>query len=351
MSEPQTPGGSQFPGQPLAPFNPPSQAYPQEPQQPSPPQQQPPQYQQAPQHQQAPQYQQAPPQQYQQPQQSWGAPPPSGPPPNPFADAMIKASRNDNRKWLYIGGGVAVALLAVIVLLLTGVIPAFGGDDKSDSGGSGGSSSNGGGTDNSASAAAAPNNAKPYPLSDVDKLLASDDELRTVVGAVPAGVINVLKTLYTGEYVDPDCGPFTSTGRQSAFRGSGWSSAAIKSLTEPNPNSDNRGWQVVVAFPTADRANAYYQSTTSKLRGCSGKSIDDQIVGTDSAFNWTIGPVDETDGITNWTNTQEGGDGWTCQFALAARNNLVLSSEVCGQSINAGTAASLVKKAAAKMPQ
>ena len=41
-------------------------------------------------------------------------------------------------------------------------------------------------------------------------------------------------------------------------------------------------------------------------------------------------PVTEADGILRTSRVQEGGAGWACQDALAARNNVVIDFYICG---------------------
>lgn len=365
MSESQTPGGQFLPGQPQpsasqssseevndqtertvhreAPasppsFSPPSQAYPGETQQSARFQQPTQQYQQQP-------YQAQQPPVTGPPQQTWGAAPPSGPPPNPFADAAIKPG-DDNRKWLFIGGGVLGVLLLVLILLLTGVIPGLSSDKSDDHNGSGGS---GGGSTKSASATAS--DAKPFPSSDLETLLSSDDETASIVKPTSGTVTKVIKFLYTDVYDDTDCGPYSHVGLVAAYKGSGYSSVRQKTLGyTDNKSTGNRSWQTVVSFPEASLAAKHYQDALSHWQSCANKPVNTKTTSSDGD-NWTFGDVTESDGVATKTMTLEGGDGWSCKFAMTNRNNLVFEGLVCGQAVGDDMASGLVKSSESKMPQ
>jgi hypothetical protein len=55
------------------------------------------------------------------------------------------------------------------------------------------------------------------------------------------------------------------------------------------------------------------------------------------------------DGILVLSRTDEGGEGWGCQNATTARNNVVITAGVCGNYIDAGVVESIVQNVAAKV--
>lgn len=45
---------------------------------------------------------------------------------------------------------------------------------------------------------------------------------------------------------------------------------------------------------------------------------------------WSVGTVTSRDGVLTVVLTEEGAEGWACQRAMIARNNVVIDTRSCG---------------------
>ena len=63
---------------------------------------------------------------------------------------------------------------------------------------------------------------------------------------------------------------------------------------------------------------------------------------------WDVGPVSNTDGTLNVTETREGGQGWVCQRALKVSNNVAIDITACGYD-QANGAVNIARQIAGKV--
>ena len=127
---------------------------------------------------------------------------------------------------------------------------------------------------------------------------------------------------------------------ETAYRGSGFVAVREQSLRDPVANK--RFTQSAVTFGDDDAASRYVETTKTAWEGCANRSVDFGLTESSSDHDfWSIGAVTDTDGVLTFTKTQEGGDGWSCQGALAARDNVVVDLFTCGEHVSGLTAVRL----------
>lgn len=64
---------------------------------------------------------------------------------------------------------------------------------------------------------------------------------------------------------------------------------------------------------------------------------------------WTVADVVNDNGMLSSSQVQEGGDGWTCQRALTARNNVTIDIVTCAYSQPDLVAIGIANQIAAKV--
>jgi hypothetical protein len=111
--------------------------------------------------------------------------------------------------------------------------------------------------------------------------------------------------------------------------------------------------QAVVAFPDADAAQKFVETTKSKWQQCAGKTFQVAMTsGTPpTTDNWRNGDVSDTDDIVSWSITKLGSDadGWTCHDGLTARDNVVVEVGLCDAEADPEFLAPLVSKISEKI--
>lgn len=263
--------------------------------------------------------------------QPWAAPrfdgptPPGWPPgqvPAPWP--AVPAPKQGRRAlWFLLAAGVAlIAVVAAVVAVTVRHVDAAP-DGRASS------------PPNESTSAPAPSPAaRPVPVSALSGLLLTLPELATVSGsATVTGGKGDGETIYealsTDVIVDQDCVSLMPA-EQAAYQGSGYISARQQFLAGTSP--DRKIAQTLVSFPDADSAARYVSSAGTTWEKCANRNINLRSADADTARNsfWAVGTVTEADGILRTSRVQEGGAGWACQVALAARNNVVVDFYICG---------------------
>ncbi len=158
--------------------------------------------------------------------------------------------------------------------------------------------------------------------------------------------------LFVDHIVDQDCLGAVSTASDDVYQGSGWMAARVESLVPPGDNTDSeRGtWVAVVSYPDAPGASAMYARLVAIENRCAGHSVNtrDTTNPADHDYFTRVGRPHEHDGIAVVSRTDEGGEGWGCQNATTARNNVVITAGVCGNYVDASVVESIVEQISAK---
>jgi hypothetical protein len=91
--------------------------------------------------------------------------------------------------------------------------------------------------------------------------------------------------------------------------------------------------QAVVAFPTADKAKAFLQTSVDKWKNCAGQTVT--VTNSSSkTYRWTFAPIQGSPPKVSVLQTQEGADGWECEHAMGVANNVIIDTNACGYHIS-----------------
>lgn len=247
--------------------------------------------------------------------------------------------RSTARWWLL--GAVGVLLVAALVVTIVVTV--------------------GGGTENQSSPRSAaatepppvPKPVAPLPVAALAGLLPGPSEFAAAAGTGPRAEFHSSDRLYNDRIVDQDCVGAVGVGNDEFFEGSGWVAARTESLVPPGDNTDReRGsWLAVVSYSDAAGASAMYQKLVATSKKCAGRSVNlrDRTDPADYDRFSLVGQPTEADGVMVISRTQEGGEGWGCQNGTTARNNVVITAGVCGDSVSPEVVRTLVQSMAAKV--
>ncbi|CDO90010.1 serine/threonine protein kinase [Mycobacterium triplex] len=176
---------------------------------------------------------------------------------------------------------------------------------------------------------------EPIAATRLSSLLLSPSDINTIMGATniqPGKPITSMGTSTMTVSV-PACQGALYTTQDAAYAGSGYT--GINGLVSAEPGDNNDHWvnQAVVAFPTADKAKAFLQSSLDKWKTCVGQTVT-VTNSSGKTYRWTFAPIQGNSPKISVLQTQEGADGWQCEHAMSVANNVIVDVNACGYHIS-----------------
>jgi outer membrane murein-binding lipoprotein Lpp len=167
----------------------------------------------------------------------------------------------------------------------------------------------------------------------LDDVLLSIGELNGIMGSSQMKVTSELEEMtdHSGEVSDPDCLGAIYGAEEPVYAGSGWT--AVRDQVVREPGEDNEHWveQTAVLYPSAEKAQKFFDESTSTWEKCSGYSVSVDDV--DATYLWQIDDVTSDDSVITQMTAQEDADGWACQHALSVVSNLTVEAWACSYNI------------------
>lgn len=286
--------------------------------------------------------------------QPWSVPtPPYGAPTNAWAGMAIPARpemapvpgwpqppatpvKTSGRTWALVGASVGVVVLAA---LASGLCTAVGHSHQSASATAHNPTA---AVPSSQPAPVTPAPPPPAPLvpsEALSGLLLDPASINRVMGSRDLVVNPTLTTakLYIDTTDKPECGGVWANANKTAYAGSGWESVQTQYLREQD-KPQHEVYQSVVSFPSAQAATDLVATEAKRWPLCNGKPITTTNHEAPPQ-TWSITTVNQQGGMLTSFSTREGAQGYGCQHALTARNNVVIDVEACGWDvIQQGTA-------------
>ena len=151
---------------------------------------------------------------------------------------------------------------------------------------------------------------------------------------------NPADTFPKGYKFPDECLYITGAAESSVYANSGNTAVHGEHDSAPSPPGSNDPQpdvtQVLVLFPSADQANAFFTTSSQRWPSCANRQ--DTAPGDADApeIQWEAGAVSNTDGILSTTTkvtASKNGQSMSqsCQRALTVRNNVVIDTEACRQ--------------------
>jgi PknH-like extracellular domain len=227
---------------------------------------------------------------------------------------------------------------------------------------------NGGRSASSSTATTAPSPSKP-PLAQtaLATLLLSPADVDAALGVNGIKLTDTADALtedktastFTPGYKFPtECLYASEAGVAPVYAGSGNTAVHgvrdVLSLPPESNDPDPQVHQVVVLFPSAKEANAFFTASQKGWPACANRQ--DTVPGdaNNPEIHWAVGPVSNANGILSTTVslivTKDGSStSASCQRALTARNNVVIDIEACRKD-SGDAAVNIASQIAAKVP-
>lgn len=168
------------------------------------------------------------------------------------------------------------------------------------------------------------------PLSALPGVLLDVGTLNSMLGATnlaPRADVseNDTKAFTGGDNDHPECGGVHNAALQRELDNSGYVAVRIQAVSDPHL-TENIVDDGAIYYSTAKAANDFVAKQAQAWAKCNGVTLHpDPADGI-----WMVGTVANRGGMVSVISTQEGAEGWQCQRALTARNNVVIDVNSCG---------------------
>jgi PknH-like extracellular domain len=193
----------------------------------------------------------------------------------------------------------------------------------------------------------------PVAVSALDGLLLDAGQINGALGATSMKVWVTTKGLWnwSSGVSDKNCLAIDGPAQENVYAGTGWTAMRgqrIDDSVDGSKKRDHYAIQAVVAFPSARDANGFYDSSVRSWTACAKRRFTDVTPGQPDTV-WTVAGISTDNSMLSTSEVQEGGDGWTCQRALTARNNVVADVVTCAYSQVGASAIDIATQLAAKV--
>jgi hypothetical protein len=180
---------------------------------------------------------------------------------------------------------------------------------------------------------AGPINVPALTEAKLDDVLLSIGELNGIMGSTQMKVTSELEEMtdHSGEVSDPDCLGAIYGAEGPVYDGSGWT--AVRDQVVREPGEDNEHWveQTAVLYPSADKAQKFFDKANASWEKCSDSSVS--VDDADASYLWQIDKVSSQDNLITQATAQEDAGGWACQHALSVVSNVTVEAWACSYDV------------------
>jgi serine/threonine-protein kinase len=181
---------------------------------------------------------------------------------------------------------------------------------------------------------------KPVPPPDpiaadrLSGLLLSPPDINSIMGSSTIEPGKPITSMDTSSVTLslPDCEVALYTTQDRVYSGTGYTGVSALVSSEPGDNYDHWVNQAVVAFPSADKAKSFLQTSLDKWKACAGKTVT-ITNNKGKQYRWTLAQVTGQSPKISVLETQEAADGWECERDMAVANNVIVDINACGYKI------------------
>ena len=207
-------------------------------------------------------------------------------------------------------------------------------------------SSNGGGAASSSTTTSTTPSKPPLAQAALLNLMLTPAEMDSAVGGTGTTVSDKSDTMpddsttnFPQGYKFPaECLYIQHPGEAPVYAGSGNTASHREHAATPLPPGSNdpdpEVTQVVVLFPSANEANAFFTTSAQRWPACANREGTVPSGADSPEIHWTTGAVSNANGVltttTTATATMNGATmSQNCQRALTVRNNVVIDVDAC----------------------
>lgn len=191
----------------------------------------------------------------------------------------------------------------------------------------------------------------PIAVAALEGLLLTPDQIDVTMGAKGMTVIKTSPQMNDGSrYVaEAECQVMYQAANAPVYAGSGWTAYRGQQLQEPGDKHDHYLHQNVVLFASADKAAAFFATSAQRWPACSNRRYLTHNAAPQNDIWWSVGPVENSNGMLSVTKKDEAVPGWACQRALTTANNVAIDINACAYTEGANFGVNVAQQIAAKV--
>lgn len=180
---------------------------------------------------------------------------------------------------------------------------------------------------------AIPLDVPPLDESRLDDVMLSLGELNDIVGATEMEITVDLQEMtdHSADVSDPDCLGAIYGAEEPVYASTGWTEVRDQVAREPGDDNDHWVEQTAVLYPSAARAEKFFEHSKESWADCANSSLS--INDLDESYVWNIDELNVDGNMLTQRAMQEDADGWGCQHALAAVSNLTVETWACAYHV------------------
>lgn len=172
----------------------------------------------------------------------------------------------------------------------------------------------------------------PLIESKLDDVVLSIGEINAIMGSSTMEVTSELDEMtdHSDAVSDPECLGAIYGAEEPVYAGSGFT--AVLDQISREEGDDNEHWveQTVVLYPSADKAQKFFDKSKAQWEECSNYTVSVDDGGT--AYDWELAEVTVKDTLITQVTTQQDAAGWACQHALSPVSNITVEVWACSYS-------------------
>jgi hypothetical protein len=172
----------------------------------------------------------------------------------------------------------------------------------------------------------------PLDESELDDVVLSIGEINAIMGSSTMEVTSELDEMtdHSADVSDAECLGAIYGAEEPVYAGSGWT--AVLDQISREEGDDNEHWveQTVVLYPSADKAQKFFDTSKAMWEKCSNYTVSVDDGGT--AYDWELGEFTAEDTLITQVTTQQDAAGWACQHALSPVSNITVEVWACSYS-------------------
>jgi hypothetical protein len=179
---------------------------------------------------------------------------------------------------------------------------------------------------------AGPSDVPPLDESELDDVVLSIGEINAIMGASAMEVTSELDEMtdHSDAISDPACLGAVYGAEEPVYAGSGWTVVLDQIAREEGDDNDHWVEQTVVLYPSAEKAQAFFDKSKAEWESCNDDtvSVDDD----GDSYEWDIEDFNAQDTVITQVTIQKDAAGWACQHALSPVSNITVEVWACSYS-------------------
>ena len=181
-----------------------------------------------------------------------------------------------------------------------------------------------------------PRNAADAPPVNESKLrdvVLSIGEVNKIMGSSKMVVTGELEEMtdFSANVSDPACIGAMYGAQEPVYAGSGWTAVIDQVAREDTEKNDHWVEQTVVLYPSADKAQKFFDDSKSKWQDCANYAVSVDDGG--ASYMWQLEDVTIKDTMITQFTTQDKADGWGCQHAVSPVSNVIVEAWACSYRV------------------